>query len=164
LQELGMTKPDPMALPAEIHAVAARLRQGDADPASAPPVARVQSRRGRWLTVHASWLPMGQEQDRSVAVILQPAAPIEVAEIVMLAYRLTDQERVLTGLVCRGLSTRQISAQLHLSEYTVQDHLKSVFDKTGVRSRRDLVATILRQHYLPAAKQGWPLAANGYFR
>ena len=66
----------------------------------------------------------------------------------MAAYGLTEQELVVTGLVCQGLSTGQIAARL-VSGYTVQDHLKSVFDKTGVRSRRELVATILRQHYLP---------------
>jgi hypothetical protein len=63
---------------------------------------------------------------------------------------------VVTGLVCQGLSTGQIAARLVVSGYTVQDHLKSVFDKTGVRSRRELVATILRQHYLPQASTAAP--------
>jgi len=45
--------------------------------------------------------------------------------------------------VLRGASTHAIVAELHLSAYTVKDHLKSIFDKTGVRSRRDLVAQIL---------------------
>ena len=81
----------------------------------------------------------------------------------MLAYGLTEQERKVTGLVCRGGSTAQLAAELRISPYTVQDHLKSVFEKVGVRSRRELVATILREHYLPGAKAGRPLGASGYF-
>lgn len=43
----------------------------------------------------------------------------------------------------RGVSTQAIAAELHLSAYTVKDRLKSIFDKTGVRGRRDLVARVL---------------------
>ncbi len=45
----------------------------------------------------------------------------------------------MVDLVVRGLSTKQISRTLFISEYTVQDHLSNVFDKVGVRGRRALV-------------------------
>jgi DNA-binding CsgD family transcriptional regulator len=47
--------------------------------------------------------------------------------------------------VLRGVSTRAISDTLHISQHTVQDHLKAIFDKVGVRSRRDLVGQLLDQ-------------------
>jgi DNA-binding NarL/FixJ family response regulator len=83
--------------------------------------------------------------------------------MLMLAYGLTSREQTVTELVCRGLSTREIGARLHISEHTVQDHLKSIFDKAGVRSRRELVATILREQYMPRAMSGRPIAPSGAF-
>ncbi len=56
---------------------------------------------------------------------------------------LTQREREVALLVLRGGSTQAIAAELYLSAHTVKAHLKSIFDKTGVRSRRDLVARIL---------------------
>ena len=45
----------------------------------------------------------------------------------------------------------------------MQDHLKSIFDKTGVRSRREVMARILHEHYLPSLKQGRDIGPTGYF-
>ena len=51
---------------------------------------------------------------------------------------------------------------LHLTTDTVQDHLKSVFDRTGVHSRGELVATILQRDYLPHAIAGDPITRSGH--
>ena len=79
--------------------------------------------------MHASWLSTHAED--TIAVIIEEAAPAEVAPLIMTAYGLTAREQTITALVCQGLPTRQIASQLHLTTDTVQDHLKSVFDRTG---------------------------------
>ncbi len=96
-------------------------------------------------------------------MIVQEAAPAEVAPLIMAAYGLTDRERTISGLVCQGMSTRQIAGRLHLTADTVQDHVKSVFDRTGVHSRGQLVAAIFGRDYLPHAIAGDPLSPAGAF-
>lgn len=147
-------------VPIEVQAVAASLRSTRTSDASTPRL-RVRTMAGRWAVLHASWMHVSGED--AIAVIIEAAMPTEVASVIMLAYGLTNQERVVTGLVSRGLSTAEIAAELHISIDTVGDHLKSVFHKTGVGSRTELVATILRQHYLPRAKAGHPVRADGFF-
>jgi DNA-binding CsgD family transcriptional regulator len=110
--------------------------------AAGPGRLRMRTRSGGWAVLHAS------ELAGAIAVIIDEPAPAELAPVLMSAYGLTRQEQAITRLVCRGLSTRELSATLHISINTVQDHLKSVFDKTGVRSRRELVVAILRQDYV----------------
>ncbi|MEP6751658.1 MAG: helix-turn-helix transcriptional regulator [Candidatus Dormiibacterota bacterium] len=157
LEELGWQEAG--EIPIEIHSLAARLRRADASTNLSP--LRVRTRSGRWIILQASW--MSGEERSVVAVIIQEATPEEVAPIVMSAYGLSEQERAVSGLVFQGESTHVISQRLHIAEHTVQDHLKSIFDKTGVRSRRELVASVFRQRYLPRMKAGDQRSPSGYF-
>lgn len=53
---------------------------------------------------------------------------------------LTPQEQAVAGLVARGLTNREVAAELFLSVKTVQFHLTHVYAKLGVRSRSELAA------------------------
>ncbi len=157
LEDLG-GRPDGSDLPIEISALATRLRQLDAAQPALPRL-RVRTRSGRWAVLHASW--MASQEGQTVAVIVEEAAPADVAPVIMAAYGFSQQERTITQLVCQGRSTRQIAETLHVTADTVQDHLKSVFDKAGVHSRGELVATVLRREYLPRAIAGATLDRSG---
>jgi DNA-binding CsgD family transcriptional regulator len=145
-------------LPVEIVALATRLRHLSASEPSMPRL-RVRAKNGRWATLHASWLNAPAAD--TVAVIVEEASAAEVAPMIMAAYGLTERERTTAGLVCQGLSTKQVAAQMHLTTDTVQDHLKAIFDKTGVHSRGELVATIFARDYLPRTIAGDPLSSSG---
>src|SRR5688500_1133796 len=52
---------------------------------------------------------------------------------------LTAQERQMARLACDGLSNPEIGARLFLSPRTAEWHLRNVFTKLGIHSRRELV-------------------------
>jgi DNA-binding CsgD family transcriptional regulator len=113
-------------------------------------VARVLSRQGRWMILHGAALVAGGA--RRVAVIIEPAHPARITPLLMAAYGLTDREQDVTRLALRGDSTAQIADSLSVSPHTVQQHLKSVFEKTGVRSRRELGGKVFFAHYEPRVR------------
>jgi DNA-binding CsgD family transcriptional regulator len=132
-----------LELPVVVQAVAVRLRRARqlAGMPGVAPRARLRTRSGGWLSVRACWLT-GPGVDRTIAVMLEPVSAPEVLPMFGRAHALTPREADVVRLVIRGRSTTEMSATLHISEHTVQDHLKSIFDKVGVRSRRELVATL----------------------
>jgi DNA-binding CsgD family transcriptional regulator len=125
-----------LPLPTVVYAVVAALREG-----CAAPSARVRAASGRWLELHASHLA-GADAGQ-VAVVVEPCAPRATVTIRLAAHGLSRREAEVARHVLRGASTRAIAAALHISPHTVQDHLKNVFDKLGVCSRRDLVGLML---------------------
>lgn len=51
----------------------------------------------------------------------------------------TEREAIIIGLIQRGLSNKEISSILRISESTVKFHLANVFNKAGVRNRMMVV-------------------------
>jgi DNA-binding NarL/FixJ family response regulator len=135
-------------LPIAVRAVAARARRLAGDLHSDTFArARVRATDGRWVIVRGSVLADGS--DASVVVLMEEIKPPELAPSIADAYGLTNRERRVVELVAKGLSTNEIGQRLYLSAYTVQDHLKSIFDKTGAGSRGEVVACLFFDDYEP---------------
>jgi DNA-binding CsgD family transcriptional regulator len=133
-------------LPFEAHAYASQIRASSADDGGSPvPRARLRTRTGVWLVMHGSML---QGTD-DLALVIEPAKAGDVAPLIIEAYALTQREVEVTRAISRGLGTAEIAAHLFLSQHTVRDHIKSVFEKVGVSSRGELVAKVFADHYSP---------------
>jgi DNA-binding CsgD family transcriptional regulator len=77
-----------------------------------------------------------------VAITVQSASADALRPLLLGSYGLTRGEREVVDLALAGRSTKEMAGELVISPHTVQDRLKGVFDKVGVRSRRDLVAVL----------------------
>jgi DNA-binding CsgD family transcriptional regulator len=137
IRDMPSRKELPQAVYATVARLAALERGGHISELA--PRGRIQSRSGQWLVIHASRLS-GRTAPGDTAVILEPAQPAEIAPLLLHAYGLTQREAELAQLVLRGMDTAQISNTLAISDLTVQQHLKSIFDKTGASNRRELTA------------------------
>lgn len=106
---------------------------------------RIRTVDGRWLTCRASCLTGPGGRPGPTALVIEPAAPADLAVIVAQAYGLTPREFEVAQLVARGLPTTEIAAALFISPHTVRGHLKAVFGKAGITSRGELVAQLFAE-------------------
>jgi DNA-binding CsgD family transcriptional regulator len=139
-------------LPSAVRSVAAQAQRSAQNPdrPGEIAVARVLTGSGSWVVLHGTSL-IASGSKRS-AVIVEPAHPARITPLLMSAYGLTEREQEVTRLVLQGDSTAQAAERMTVSPHTIQQHLKSIFEKTGVRSRRDLVGKVFFSHYEPRVR------------
>lgn len=135
IEELGGW--DHGSLPANVLAVVATARTGAAHPDT-----RTRGDAGRWLSLRAAPLA-GPPGRHDVVVTIEATPRTALSRLVLAAHGLTSREEEVALLVLQGADTRAIAGTLFLSPHTVQDHLKSVFVKLGVNSRREMTARLI---------------------
>ncbi|MEO6309197.1 MAG: LuxR C-terminal-related transcriptional regulator [Leifsonia sp.] len=131
-------------VPASAYNLAAQLLAFEAGVDAHPAQARVHLGAGKWLTLRADRLggPEPVEQ-RDIVVTMEASSPAERRDIFSRSPGLTDREDEVLRHLTDGYDTRTVARLMSISEFTVQDHLKSVFTKTSTSSRRELLATSL---------------------
>jgi DNA-binding CsgD family transcriptional regulator len=129
-------------IPAGAYNVAAQLLAVEAGVDGHAPVARVHLAAGQWLALRAARLRHPGSEDR-IAVTIEDASPTERIDLFARCFGLRPRETELLGLLAGGHDTRELARLLSVSENTVQDHLKSIFAKTGSRTRRSLLSRAL---------------------
>ena len=123
-------------LPAVIYPAATLARGGDLAHAQAT----LPLDDGRWIRIEAA--PLDGDRDGDIAVTIRAAAPAETFDVACRAHGLTPRETAVVAALYEGVGTREVAHALHLSDWTVQDHLKSVFAKLAVHSRREALAQL----------------------
>ena len=132
--------PDRSVLPVSVLAAAAQLAGVGRPTMHGAAATRVRTVGGTWITVQAS--PLKGPAGHQIAVILELANALELSSLVLAAHGLTPAQQRVAGRVLQGQSTRRIMDELHISSHTLQEHLRAVFEKFGIGSRRELVATL----------------------
>jgi DNA-binding CsgD family transcriptional regulator len=87
--------------------------------------------------------PASDSEETRYLVLLEFEHPLEFASQQMRRYRLTEREIEITSLVCDGLENGEIADRLCISEYTVINHMRHIFEKSNVRSRTELLRRVL---------------------
>jgi DNA-binding NarL/FixJ family response regulator len=133
---------DRQPIPAGAYNVGAQLIANEAGVDDHPARARVHLKDGVWLSLRASRMATHPGEPGEIAVTIEAASGLERMGVFARACGLTPRETELLTALASGCDTRQLAARLYVSENTVQDHLKSIFAKTGARNRRMLMAHV----------------------
>jgi DNA-binding CsgD family transcriptional regulator len=131
-------------IPAAAYNVAAQLLAVESLVDTNSPSARVHVADGLWVTLRAARIgPAADANHRDIAVSIELTTPADRTTLFSKAFGFSQREDELLHHLVEGADTRELASRMFLSEHTVQDHLKSIFDKAAVRSRRSLVARCL---------------------
>jgi two-component system nitrate/nitrite response regulator NarL len=67
--------------------------------------------------------------------------------------QLTNRETQLVSLLSEGMSTREISQKLEITEHTVRNYVSNIYDKLGVSSRVELALYAVTREQMGSSPQ-----------
>jgi DNA-binding CsgD family transcriptional regulator len=142
LRQLTGAAEDKATLEVAMLHLANAARADAANGRSSMPQCRVRTTSGKHAVMQASLLGHGPKA--RVALVIQRDPYPTPPSLIAARYGLTPREQEVVHLALAGLSNKRIARQLGVSPYTVNDHLKSIFEKTGARGRYQLIAAFKR--------------------
>ncbi len=137
--ELGAGESPEMAPPA-VYEIGARMLTPREAATPLPASVRMRTPTGRWATIEGA--PLEGADRGHLAITIRGSSSAEIFDLLSNTYDLTRRERQLVALILDGLATKELAQTLFISPHTVQDHLKSIFAKTGARSRVELASRL----------------------
>lgn len=141
LRRLVPPDTDRPPVPAGAYNVAAQLLAIESGVDDHQASARVHLADGTWLTLRAGRIGgVAPPHEQDIAVTIEPTQPVERTSLFVRAHGLSSREAELVTHLATGADTRLVAERMFLSENTIQDQLKSIFAKTGIRNRRTLLA------------------------
>ena len=149
LEVLLPPEPDEQAIPASVYNVAAQLLAAENGIDDHPAYVRTHLAGGFWLTLRAARLSSGErpgapaERGATLSSPSRRRPPPSASTCSVAPSASAAREHELLGLLAAGSDTRAMARQMSLSEHTIQDHLKSIFAKTGARDRVTVLSRAL---------------------
>lgn len=145
LRTLLPTPMDHAPIPAAAYNVAAQLIAREQNVDAHPATSRTWVPGRTWVTLRASRLEPDSRIGRSGSIVVSieetPAGPR--LDLFSRSNGLSSRERQVLALISSGSPTGEVAAAMGIAEDTVQDHLKSVFGKTGITGRGALVSAAI---------------------
>jgi DNA-binding NarL/FixJ family response regulator len=98
-----------------------------------------------------TWVPKRQVTTMAKMLEARPANPPRPVDT------LTNREKTIISYLMQGWRNREISTHLAISEQTVKNHLRTIYDKVGVSDRLELVLYAIHQRMeLPPVQAAAP--------
>jgi DNA-binding CsgD family transcriptional regulator len=94
-----------------------------------------------FLVVHTR--PMAGPAGLFIGVSLERSKPMHSLTNAAARFRISPREVQVLALLLDGAHLDEVAERLHIASSTVQDHIKSLLEKTGTKNRSEMIAKIL---------------------
>lgn len=84
----------------------------------------------------------------------------QTSGMVQKTFNLSPREMETLAMLMQGATLNEVAEMMHITSSTVQDHIRSMLEKTGTRNRSELIAKLLRPRLVKQLRQAPPRPAQ----